>query len=106
MAAKEEQHSLVAVSWNYLIEITPLDVKLRDLWASIARIRSVPRINHLIMEDDSIMMMSWIEKYERAGATHLLLCNISKLLGCYFGHVCQMVDNVAGWIIFYVARFI
>lgn len=76
---------LVAIGRSHLFETMVLGAELQIARAGIAYVRFTLGVDWIVIEDDSSMIVDWIQLYAKKDAVHLLLWDIVILLrGTFF----------------------
>lgn len=93
---------------SYIFELIVLVVELRGVWATNAYTGRILHDEHLIIEGDSAIVVTWIQEAMRRESMHPFLYDITALLlGCtdiIVWHVYWKANSATNCITFYVVE--
>lgn len=93
---------------SYLFELAIPAIEIYGAWARITYAWKILLTDHLIIESDSAMIVTWIQESVQRESVHPLPRDIAALLiGCIaitIRYVYWEVNSVANWVAFYIAE--
>lgn len=104
----EARVSGLSLRGHHLYDPSVPVTELRGVWAGIAYARTVLHVNHLIIQDDSIIVIALIQKARRVRSSHPLLRDIALLLqgcsSCFISHIFRKTNSTADWVTFHIVH--
>lgn len=98
----------MAVGRCHLFAPSVLAVELYGAWADIVYVRRVFRVEHIILEKDFAMVISWIQEALKSSTMHSFLRNIAFLSqGCSIfivRHVYRETNLAVDWVASFIAH--
>lgn len=97
---------MIAIGGCHIFELTLPLAELWDVWTVIVYTRRILYLDHIIIKDDSAIVISWIAEAMRSTSSYPLIHDIALLLQDYSTNILCHVFGKINFVVDWVASFI